>query len=304
MFAEQGLRVLAVDLDPQSNLSIMALDEFRLEALWPDDEHPLTMYGALAPLFDGTGDVQPVHIELLNGRLGLLVGDLALSRIEDDLSTEWPRCLEGRERAFRVTTAFWRVIDEAARRHQADVVLLDVGPNLGAINRAALVASSHVVMPVAPDLFSLQGLKNLGPTLRKWRSTWAAALPQAPRALGEMPQGGMNPVGYVLMQHAERLGRPTKAYTKWQARLPAAYHNSVLGNTDAPEENDGNLIHRIKHYRSLMPMAMEARKPMFNLSNADGAIGAHQTNVQQCHDDFSALVKAIAERIGIEECIQ
>ena len=302
MFAEQGLRVLAVDLDPQSNLSIMALDESRLETLWPDDERPLTMYGAVAPLFDGTGDIRPVHIELLSSRLGLLVGDLALSRIEDDLSTEWPRCLEGRERAFRVTTAFWRVIDEAAKRHQADVVLLDVGPNLGAINRAALVASSHVVMPVAPDLFSLQGLKNLGPTLRKWRSTWAAALPQAPRPLGTMPQGDMSPVGYVLMQHAERLGRPTKAYAKWQSRLPVAYRVSVLGVENEPgDENNGNLIHRIKHYRSLMPMAMEARKPMFRLSNADGAIGAHQTNVQQCHDDFSTLVKAIAERTGIKE---
>lgn len=301
MFAEQGLRVLAVDLDPQSNLSIMALDESRLEALWPDDEHPLTMYGAVAPLFDGTGDVRPVHIEPLSNRLGLLVGDLALSRIEDDLSTEWPRCLEGRERAFRVTTAFWRVIDEAAKQHQADVVLLDVGPNLGAINRSALVASSHVVMPVAPDLFSLQGLKNLGPTLRKWRSTWAAALPQAPRALGTMPQGEMCPVGYVLMQHAERLGRPTKAYAKWQMRLPIAYRDSVLGDVNGSAEGNGNQIHRIKHYRSLMPLAMEARKPMFSLSNADGAIGAHQANVQQCHDDFSALATAIAVRTDIME---
>lgn len=302
MFAERGARVLAVDLDPQSNLSIMALDEARLEALWPDDDHPLTVSGALAPLFDGTGDVNPTHIEPLSDRLGLLVGDLALSRIEDDLSTEWPRCLEGRERAFRVTTAFWRVIDEAANRHQADVVLLDVGPNLGAINRSALVASSHVVMPVAPDLFSLQGLKNLGPTLRKWRSTWAAALPQAPRALGAMPQGDMCPVGYVLMQHAERLGRPTKAYAKWQKRLPVAYREYVL---DEPSGDligvDSHQIQRIKHYRSLMPMAMEARKPMFSLKSADGAIGAHQANVQQCHDDFAALVTALAGRTGIEE---
>lgn len=301
MFAEQGLRVLAVDLDPQSNLSIMALDESRLEALWPDDEHPLTMYGTLAPLFDGTGDVRPAHIEPLSNRLGLLVGDLALSRIEDDLSTEWPRCLEGRERAFRVTSAFWRVIDEAAKRHQADVVLLDVGPNLGAINRSALVASSHVVMPVAPDLFSLQGLKNLGPTLRKWRSTWATALPHAPRALGAMPQGTMTPVGYVLMQHAERLGRPTKAYAKWQARLPVAYRESVLGEDGDSGNGDSNQIQRIKHYRSLMPLAMEARKPMFSLSSADGAIGAHQSNVQQCRDDFFALTNAIAARTGIKE---
>jgi chromosome partitioning protein len=77
-----------------------------------------------------------------------------------------------------VTTAFWRVIREAAQRHAADLVLIDVGPNLGAINRAALVASSHVVVPVAPDLFSLQGLKNLGPTLCAWRADLAAGTAQ------------------------------------------------------------------------------------------------------------------------------
>lgn len=298
MFAELGYRVLAADLDPQSNLSIMALDEERLEALWPDDDHPQTLHGAVAPLFGGTGDIRPAHIEVMADKLGLLVGDLALSRIEDDLSTEWPRCLEGRERAFRVTTAFWRVIREAAERHAADLVLIDVGPNLGAINRAALVASSHVVVPVAPDLFSLQGLKNLGPTLRQWRQTWQQALPKAPAALGDMPQGQMAPVGYVLMQHAERLGRPTKAYAKWQGRLPEAYRESVLGEQGTATTPYPNQIQRIKHYRSLMPMAMEARKPMFALTPADGAIGAHQANVQQCWADFEALCREIARRVG------
>lgn len=300
MFAELGHRVLAVDLDPQSNLSIMALDEERLEALWPDGDHPQTLHGAVAPLFGGTGDIRPAHIEAMAGKLGLLVGDLALSRIEDELSTVWPRCLMGDERAFRVTTAFWRVIQEAAERHTADLVLIDVGPNLGAINRAALVASSHVVVPVAPDLFSLQGLKNLGPTLRQWRQTWQQALPKASAALGEMPQGQMAPVGYVLMQHAERLGRPTKAYAKWQRRLPGGYRESVLGEQGTAATPDLNQIHRIKHYRSLMPMAMEARKPMFDLTSADGAIGAHQANVQQCRDDFEALCREIARRVGCE----
>ena len=302
MFSELGYRVLAVDLDPQSNLSIMALDEERLEALWPDHDHPHTLQGAVAPLFGGTGDVRPADMEPLTNRLGLLVGDLALSRIEDELSTVWPRCLMGDERAFRVTTAFWRVIRDAADRHKADVVLIDVGPNLGAINRAALVAASHVVVPVAPDLFSLQGLKNLGPTLRQWRETWSQALPKAAAALGDLPQGEMAPVGYVLMQHAERLGRPTKAYAKWQARLPGAYRESVLGQAAGVDVAvDANQIHRIKHYRSLMPMAMEARKPMFALSSADGAIGAHQANVQQCYGDFEALVREIARRTGVGE---
>jgi len=300
MYTKLNYRVLAVDLDPQSNLSIMALDEERLETLWPDDDHPDTLYGAVAPLFTGTGDISQAHVEKLASGLGLLVGDLALSRIEDDLSTEWPRCLEGKERAFRVTTAFWRVIWEAAMRHKADLVLIDVGPNLGAINRAALVASSHVVVPVAPDLFSLQGLKNLGPMLRQWRDTWQKALSQSPAALDEMPPGQMKPVGYVLMQHAERLGRPTKAYAKWEQRLPAEYRKSVLGESGDGCKPDANLIQRIKHYRSLMPMAMEARKPMFELTNADGAIGAHQGNVQQCYQDFENLCRQIAQRLDLK----
>jgi len=298
MFAELGYRALAVDLDPQSNLSIMALEEERLETLWPDDAHRQTVFGAVAPLFEGTGDIRPAHIEPLGNALGLLVGDLALSRIEDDLSTEWPRCLEGRERAFRVTTAFWRMMKDAADRHQADVVLIDVGPNLGAINRASLVAASYVVVPVAPDLFSLQGLKNLGPTLRKWRETWQQAKSKATKSLGTLPSGEMKPVGYALMQHAERLGRPTKAYAKWQARLPQVYRESVLGQPagQSVAMPDPHQICRIKHYCSLMPMAMEARKPMFALLPAHGAIGAHQANVQKCYEDFKQLALAIAER--------
>ncbi|MCL5285389.1 MAG: AAA family ATPase [Nitrospirae bacterium] len=302
MFAELGYRVLAVDLDPQSNLSIMALDEERMEALWQDEVPRLTLYGAVEPLFVGRGDLREAHVEPLSGNLGLIVGDLALSRIEDDLSTQWSRCLEGNERAFRVTTAFWRTMKKTSKRHGADVLLIDVGPDLGAINRAALVASSHVVVPVAPDLFSLQGLKNLGPTLGRWRDAWQQARPKSPSSLGEQPEGAMRPVGYVLLQHAERLGRPTLAYAKWQGRLPLVYRQSVLGETGEPQEcnPDPHQIQRIRHYRSLMPMAMEARKPMFALRPADGAIGTHQSNVSQCYDDFHNLVLEIARRVGLE----
>jgi cellulose biosynthesis protein BcsQ len=300
MYGELGCRVLAADLDPQANLSIMALDEERLEALWPDDEHPETLYGAVQPLFGGTGDIRDAHIEAMTERVSLLVGDLALARLEDDLSTEWPRCLEGRERAFRVTSAFWRLIERAAQEYGADVCLIDVGPNLGAINRAALIAASHVVVPVAPDLFSLQGLKNLGPVLRQWRETWRQSYAKSTLKGVPLPRGEMTPIGYVLMQHAERLGRPTKAYERWHARIPGVYRESVLGDSGAAALDAtspvGDQIARIKHYRSLMPLAMDARKPMFLLKPADGAIGAHQTNVQQCYGDFRTLAEEVARR--------
>lgn len=46
-------------------------------------------------------------------------------------------------------------------------------------------------------------------------------------------------------------------------------------------------------------MAMESRKPMFSLKPADGAIGAHQSNVQQCYGDFQSLVQEIAKRVKL-----
>jgi chromosome partitioning protein len=54
-------------------------------------------------------------------------------------------------------------------------------------------------------------------------------------------------------------------------------------------------IAMLKHYRSLLPMAMEARKPIFELKAADGAIGAHGYSVQSAHEDFRALAKSILD---------
>jgi chromosome partitioning protein len=50
MFRDMGDSVLAVDLDPQSNLTSIFLDDVELERLWPDGKHPDTIHGAVEPL--------------------------------------------------------------------------------------------------------------------------------------------------------------------------------------------------------------------------------------------------------------
>lgn len=301
MFADRGQRVLAADLDPQANLSTMFLDEDRLEAFWPEGESNHTVLGPIRPLLEGEGGIGEPFVEQQDN-LGLLVGDLALSGFEDELSQQWPRCLDADKRAFRVVGAFAEVTRRAAEVHEADLVLVDVGPNLGAINRAALIAADHVVVPLGPDLFSLKGLQNLGPTLRRWRREWQERLLKQPENL-DTPQGHMWPMGYVVMQHAVRLDRPVRAFGKWMARIPRTYHQAVLGQT-APEgldaTTDTECLATLKDYRSLMPMAQEARKPMFHLKPADGAIGAHVQAVQNCYRDFRALADEIAQRASLE----
>jgi cellulose biosynthesis protein BcsQ len=300
MYAELGLPVLAADLDPQANLTSMCLDDDRLEALWGDDGRE-TIHGALRPLLEGTGDIAPAHVEAIAPGLGLVPGDLRLSLAEDELSSQWPDCLDRKPRAFRVISSLWRILRAAAEAVGARLVLIDVGPNLGALNRTALVAASHVAVPLAPDLYSLQGLRNLGPTLRRWRGEWDERRSRNPTPDLALPHGAMRAVGYILMQHAVRLDRPVKAYERWMARIPDAFRQDVMN--EAPQATaiatDPYCLAALKHYRSLMPLAQDARKPMFLLKPADGAIGGHGQAVRECHGDFERLARTIAQRVGV-----
>ncbi len=305
MFSEMGKRVVTIDLDPQANLTSAFLSEEQLESLW-DNDTPVhsarTIYQCVKPLIE-VGDIRAPEVKIINSRLSLVPGDLGLAGFEDYLSQEWPRSLgaENLFRPFRVQTALWQVSQMAAKQQNADLILADVGPNLGAINRSALIGSDHVVIPLAADLFSLQGLRNLGPTLRAWRSDWQKRVGNWNNPSFELPAGRMQPAGYIVQQHTERLSRPVKAYDKWAARIPSIYRSSVLA---APPENvkpeaDTLCLARLKHYRSLVPMAQEVRKPIFQLTSADGAIGSHSNAVTEARTHFDALAKTILERIGM-----
>jgi len=48
-----------------------------------------------------------------------------------------------------------------------------------------------------------------------------------------------------------------------------------------------------------MPLAQEARKPMFHLKPADGAIGSHMRAVQDAYRDFEKLARIIAQRTHV-----
>lgn len=303
--ADLGLKVLAADLDPQANLTSAFLEEEKLEELWPDNGPRLSISGCLEPLVRGTGDVGEVHVEEVEGdgsRLWVVPGDLQLSAFEAHLSDAWPRCVDGDERAFRVTSAIYRALQQAGRQCGAEVVLMDLGPNLGAINRTCLVSSDAVVIPLAPDLFSLQGLRNLGPTLIEWRKQWAKRKEASPASELLLPAGTVHPAGYVILMHPVRLDRPVKAYQKWMQRIPAEYHRSILGDDQvAPVDprEDPECLHMLKHFRSLVPMAQEARKPVFHLRAADGAIGSHAPLVQEARKEFQQLAGRILAKTGL-----
>lgn len=315
MLSDLGYRVLACDLDPQANLTAAFLDEGRLENLWDDSDTTsgfgTTIFECVRPLTE-VGDLLPPYLQQvssrlrLSGDLNLIPGDLALAEFEDTLSTEWPNAMGSSNlyRPFRILTAFSTIMQKGAVEMDASIILADVGPNLGAINRSALIASDYVVVPLGADLFSLRGLRNLGPTIKRWRQDWKRRLDNWSTPDFPLPNGEMKPIGYVMQQHGVRLERPVKAYDKWVNRMPEEYARNLLGVETGPypitpEEDPKNSLATLKHYRSLVPMAQEYRKPIFHLTTADGAFGSHAAAVGAARQDFKTLAKRIVKIIGI-----
>jgi chromosome partitioning protein len=138
---DMGARVLAVDLDPQSNLSMsQGID---VEALGLGMYHVLTGSAAITEIIEAREiDVAPAGIELAGA-------ELALS------------AMIGRERA----------LERALRpvRELYDYVLLDTPPSLGLLTINAMVAAEGVIVPVQCEYLSLRGLAQLNQTLQQVR---------------------------------------------------------------------------------------------------------------------------------------
>jgi chromosome partitioning protein len=138
---EQGLRVLAIDLDPQGNLTMS-------QGLNPD-EIERSMFDVLVHRLPIQEVIHQAEVELAVSSIDLAGAELALSS------------LIGRERALEKALA--------PVRDQYDYILIDTPPSLGLLTINALVAANGVIVPVQCEYLSLRGLVQLQATLEMIR---------------------------------------------------------------------------------------------------------------------------------------
>jgi len=300
MMARKGLRAVILDYDPQCNVSAIALGEEQLFEVWEEEQPGTTVARCIDLVRRGKSDIeQPRLVEIGDG-LWILPGDLALGRFEQVLAEGWGQVHQSdNERAVHITTALQRLSLAAGQQVHAEVALIDVGPTLGALNRAALLAADALLVPVAPDLFSIQGLKNVGPTIREWRSDWRRALErlESPPETREF-----QPIGYIVQQHLARVDRPVRGYERWAGQIPAVFHEHVLAEKkDFPRrmEDDPCCIAMLKHFASLVPTAQLARKPIFDLKQADGIGNGQIQAVARARNEFTELVEKLRKLLAV-----
>lgn len=118
----------------------------------------------------------------------LIPGDLLLSDFEDLLGDTWNAAKGGSEPALRAQSAIYRAILQAAEKVSAEAILIDLGPNLGSLNRAVLGGSDYVIVPVAPDLFSIRGAENLGTNSPNGAKNGTSATTHGPTRASRSPR--------------------------------------------------------------------------------------------------------------------
>jgi chromosome partitioning protein len=136
-FKEQGLHVLAIDLDPQGNLTMS-------QGFNPDSVER-SMFDVLVHRFPIREVIQSAEVDIAVSSLDLASAELALSS------------MIGRERALE------KAISPV--RGEYDYVLVDTPPSLGILTVNALVAANCVIVPVQCEYLSLRGLVQLENTL-------------------------------------------------------------------------------------------------------------------------------------------
>ena len=131
ILSEMGKKVVAVDLDPQANLTSAFLPEEELEDLW-DSESPSpkasTIYRCVQPLMEA-GDIQEPITRSIRYSLHLVPGDLALAGFEDFFRRNGWLALQ--RKSFACVSRFDRILDcgsKGSRAASSEIfILADVG---------------------------------------------------------------------------------------------------------------------------------------------------------------------------------
>jgi chromosome partitioning protein len=141
-FAQRKKRVLLLDLDPQANSSISFLDPLSVER------------SAYELMTDGEAPVeQAVYRTPVKG-LDMIPARINLAKLESKLVGDFdaPFRLKDRLGPFR---------------EEYEVIVIDTPPTLGLITVNALVAATHVLVPIQSSYYALEGTDDLLETIEK-----------------------------------------------------------------------------------------------------------------------------------------
>lgn len=294
---EKRLKICVIDADPQCNSTQYFFDEETVEKIY-SDKQSFTIQSIIDPLVEGTGYQEKISTRRAsNFGVDVIPGDPRLAITEDLLAKDWGDAKAGEIRGIRTSLVFSQLLNML---DNYDLVLFDVGPSLGAINRAILLSADFYVSPMSIDIFSLRAFENIAEWIENWRTEWKRGIENVrdKTRIPDHKSDGATFVGYVSQQYlakkAHGLRRPVGAYEHIRRQIDKIIEQNIR-NEDRP--NRPFEIGTVQNLFSLVPMSQSNNKPVFRLLAKDGVVGAHFQKVKDAQDVFRSVSEKIFDRL-------
>ena len=297
-FAESGKRVLLVDLDPQCNLTIAALQMEEIHNIWaPEDDYiddfsaasgnlqellksPRSIHFLLKPTEDGVDDLVdlPPPYELQDN-LSIIPGRLTLHRFEAKVSERWNSVYSGDPLAIRTITNIRSIAHRYSEKFNYDYIIFDTSPSLGALNKNILTLADAFLIPCSPDLFSVYGIRNIGESLREWRKQFETVydvISESKRS--HFPNKFVKLIGYTIYNAKKYDGQSNEyrlahAHYYYAQQIPITIQRFIPQNVSLPyaEILSGSIgENSVIHTHNTFPsMAQKYHLPMWKIPDAD-----------------------------------
>lgn len=288
-------KVMVVDMDPQCNATAYMFPFPKIEEIYTKPKK--TIYEIVKPLERGTGFQEgelPIHKSPYFD-VDVIAGDPDLSLSEDFLSKDWLDAKGGEFRGLQTTLMFR---DLLSKLKDYDFVFFDIGPSLGALNRAVLAASDYFIVPMSSDIFSIQALENISKSLKEWKKQLSRGLKDFKDKEGEPFTIDNEEVtwhiqfaGYITQQYtAKTVGgkkQPVKAYERIIKKIPTTVkqHLNSLNTTEINYLKIGE----ITNLHSLVPLSQNSSVPIFALKAEHGVVGAHFNKVKEFENTLQEI---------------
>ena len=312
MLANKGKKVVIVDCDPQCNLTRMVLGlrgtEFEIDEAFDaiyESEEVRNIHQGLAPAFESRPVLlEPVICEPVKGQpnMYLLPGNIKFAEYEvvlgmaQELSGSLPSLQN-------LPGSLNYLFMKTAKQYEADFVLVDMGPSLGAINRNLLMTSDYFLVPMFPDYFSVMAADSLASILSQW-AAWSKqgrALPILREATYPFPDKIPKFLGTIIQNYRVRSEKPAATFKNWieaieeavktklvpvlkknNMLLPYELYEQVMETKPdqsvlCPEDQYSGILGKpllqMPDFNSLIALSQKHRVPVFDLTDAQFGYG-------------------------------
>lgn len=302
------LAVLVVDADPQCNATQLILPDDVTSALYQAGNSEFdSLQTVLAPIMAGdatiTSDIKPATPATNRFGVSVIPGHPQIALLEDALSQAWTGFLGGNLGGARVSNWNTQLTRRLSKTY--DLIIYDVGPSLGALNRSILIGVDYFISPMGCDIFSLIGIKNIAQWLEKWHKNYDQAYARCLEDHATVKQYEVHEtasrmsrfIGYTVQQYITKTireeKRATGAYETILKQIPAEIETSLGGVRAAVLNEDDVRLGDVPHMYSLVPLAQTARAPIHGLTSKDGLSGGQYSQQRE----YIAFIGALSDSL-------